>query len=85
MVSLSDIASKWKRKTSGKGDKWHDSVQGKGDDVCAGLKKIDGITECGIADDYDTEVAKVSADDFESAISGKKDKWKKNFKSGIAG
>jgi len=84
MVSLSDVASKWSRKTSGKGDKWKREVKGKGSDVCAGLMKIEGIESCGIADDYDREVAKVSASDFNSAIEGKKDKWKRNFKSGIA-
>lgn len=83
-------ASKWERKTAGKGTKWKQDTEAAGaGSYCRGLAEAFGISEAacmsGAGAAWQQGVAAVSAAEFDSAIAGKGQKWLRNTVAGIQG
>lgn len=82
--TLSEIADEWQEETKEAADDWKSETK-EATGPCEGLKEIEGIKTCNINDDYHDGVSNVSSSDFKNAVSGKKSKFKRNFKEGLKG
>jgi len=88
-ANLQQAEEKWVRKTQNAGQKWATGVQQAGASAyCEGLAKL-GINpgacmqSAGAA--WQAGVNAVGAQGFQAAISGKGDKWARNFLRGFQG
>jgi len=74
---------KWERKTSGAGDKWKANTQD--GDYAGGVADFWGMSpgEVGASSAWSEGVDATSAGDFDSAVQGKGDKWRRNTERGL--
>lgn len=82
MAGLEQGQRKWERKTAGAGGKWKSRVSA--EKTAAGLRAI-GVTP---GPEYmaalSAGLSATSADDFQKSISGKGNKWRENYQSGVS-
>lgn len=83
--SLAQGQAKWERKTANAGDKWKAATNGAAGTWAAGVSESAGgpvgpMTRAA----YEQGVGAVSAQDFNSSISGKGSKWAENYRRGIS-
>ena len=83
-MDIDDAQDKWERKTSNAGSRWHSAVRDvDNSDWQQGVANFLGTSQANIEPDWETEVRKVSASDFQSSIDGKGDKWASNLERGL--
>jgi predicted oxidoreductase len=75
---------KWREKV--KGEKWKKGVTGKEDAYCKGVAEFLGTTTCNPdrLNAYREGINRVSAADFDRAVSGKEEKWFQKYKEKMA-
>lgn len=85
MATPEGAKQKWARKVSGSA--WKEGVKGKDSAYCQGVADFLGVSSCS-ADKksaWSSGVEAVSASDFDRAVSGKEDKWLRNYREEMAG
>ncbi len=78
--TLAYARAKWERKTGNAGDKWA-SAKGR---MSANFRGPEGMQPGPLTKAaYDAGIGSVSAQEFQSSISGKGGKWEENFRAGF--
>lgn len=76
MSTLALAKGKWIRKMRDAGAKWKAHVTGKRSAYAEGLGRFAGVTAgASMPSHYEEGVNAVTPDEFQSAVSGKEDKW----------
>jgi len=75
--------SKWARKV--KGSAWKAGVSGKEAEFCKGVAEFLGVGTCKSmrAANYAAGTGAVTAGDFDSAVSGKQDRWERRYREAM--
>ena len=84
MATLEQGRAKWERKTQNAGSKWKDGVSGKEGALAEGLSAAGLPPGPQFLQAWSSGVGAVSAQDFQSSIAGKGQKWADNTRAGIS-
>jgi len=87
MPKIDLAARKWGEKMPQKGAAWKKGVTGKETAYCKGVAEFIGVGTCNPErlEAYRAGVARVSAEDFATAVRGKEEKWKRRYIEKMAG
>lgn len=89
MAKVDLAKKKWERKMANAGRKWKANVSGKDADYKKGIAEFLGVSPDAVNPDVVSSwregVDLVTESDFQSAVSGKGDKWERKYRDAMLG
>jgi len=82
MTTLTLAKKKWERKMRNAGAKWKKNVNPKA--YAEGIKAFLGSVNPDVVKAYEEGVSSVTAEEFQSAVTGKSEKWARKLKQALA-
>lgn len=84
--TLESAKRKWEEKTGGKGAKWKENATAGSSQYAAGVAKFLGESpSAAVVQRQRDGINRVSAEDFNASVSGKGEKWARNYRRGMTG
>lgn len=84
MATVDMGRAKWERKMQNAGEKWKQAVSGKSEALAEGLRAAGASPGPQFLSAWSAGVDGTSAADFQNSVSGKGDKWQRNFLAGVS-
>jgi hypothetical protein len=83
VATMASAQAKWEAKMANAGEKWKAGLSGAEARWAAGLSAFGAPPGPHASAAYSAGISRISAADFQAAVSGKGAKWAENFRRGI--